>query len=138
MDIFGGPSAPEAAAGMTVHGEASVMPYEITVSDGVLQQRALFPQAQLRFQRRISISGRSAVLFEEEVENLSALDRPIAWTQHVTLGAPFVEPGKTQVRASATRSKVIETDFTQGKGYMKTGAEFDWPHVPSVAATGAR
>ena len=29
MDMFGGPSREEAAAGMTVHGEASVAPYEI-------------------------------------------------------------------------------------------------------------
>jgi hypothetical protein len=64
------------------------------------------------------------------VENLSSFDRPIAWTQHVTLGAPFVQPGRTQFRVPATKSKVYETDFTEGKGYMATGAEFDWPHVP--------
>ena len=29
LDIFGGPSAEEAAAGLPVHGEASVAPYEI-------------------------------------------------------------------------------------------------------------
>src|SRR5262249_4602738 len=67
----------------------------------------------------------------EEVENLTALDRPIAWTQHVTLGAPFVEPGVTRFSASATKSKVFESDFTGGKGYMKPGAEFDWPNVPT-------
>src|SRR6266571_6699006 len=54
MDIFGGPSEDEAAAGMTVHGEASVAPYGITVSNGELTQRAVFPQAQLRFARKIS------------------------------------------------------------------------------------
>ena len=36
MDIFGGPSDDEAAAGMTVHGEASVASYDITVENGVL------------------------------------------------------------------------------------------------------
>src|SRR5216683_5503942 len=36
MDIFGGPSDDEAAAGMTVHGEASVAPYDIAVANGVL------------------------------------------------------------------------------------------------------
>jgi hypothetical protein len=131
LDLFGGPSEEEAAAGMTVHGEASVAPYEITIQSGSLTQRAVFPHSQLRFARSISLASEKAVLFEEEVENLSALDRPIAWTQHVTLGPPFIEPGKTLFRASATRSKVIETDFTGGKGYMKTGAEFDWPFVPN-------
>jgi hypothetical protein len=132
MDIFGGPSEEEAAAGITVHGEASVVPYDITAAKDSLTQRAEFPQAQLRFSRKISLDKDGVIGFEEEVENLAALDRPIAWTQHVTLGDPFVEPGVTQFRASATKSKVIESDFTGGKGYMKIGAEFDWPHVPSL------
>ena len=132
MDIFGGPSDDEAAAGMTVHGEASVAPYEIKTAGGNLQQRATFPQAQLRFARTISFAAPNVVRIAEEIENLSVLDRPIAWTQHVTLGDPFVEPGVTQFRASATKSKVIESDFTGGKGYMKIGAEFDWPNVPDL------
>jgi hypothetical protein len=132
MDFFGGPSEDEAAAGMSVHGEASVAQYDITVAAGVMTQCATFPQAQLRFVRRISFEKPTVVRIAEEVENLSALDRPIAWTQHVTLGAPFVEPGITRFQASATKSKVIESDFTGGKGYMKIGAEFDWPHVPKL------
>jgi hypothetical protein len=132
MDIFGGPSEDEAAAGLSVHGEASVAPYQTTVKANVLTQSATFTEAQLRFTRRIEFATATEVRIEEEVENLTALDRPIAWTQHVTLGAPFVEPGVTRFEASATKSKVIETDFTGGKGYMKTGAEFDWPHVPKA------
>jgi hypothetical protein len=132
MDIFGGPSETEAAAGMTVHGEGSIVPYEITVSGRVLTQKAVFPQAQLRFARTISFKQPNVVHIAEEVENLSALDHPTAWTQHVTLGPPFIEPGLTQFRASATKSRVIESDFTGGKGYMKGGAEFDWPHVPGL------
>ena len=132
MDIFGGPSEEEAAAGMTVHGEASVAKYDIQVADGAVIQAAAFSQAQLRFRRKISFVAPSVIRFEEEVENLSASDRPIAWTQHVTLGDPFVKPGKTQFRAPATKSKVIESDFTSGKGYMKIGAEFDWPQVPHI------
>ena len=132
MDIFGGPSEEEAAAGMAVHGEASVAKYDITTAGNVLTQRAVFPLAQLRFARTISFRAPSVITIAEEVENLGAHDRPIAWTQHVTLGDPFIEPGETQFRASATKSKVIETDFTAGKGYMKTAAEFDWPHVPTL------
>lgn len=130
LDIFGGPSAAEAAAGLTVHGEASVVAYEVTVVNGVLTQRAVFPQAQLRFARTISFAGPTGIAITEEVENLSAHDRPIAWTQHVTLGAPFLALGLTQFRASATKSKVIEYDFAGEHGYMKIGAEFTWPHAP--------
>jgi hypothetical protein len=133
MDFFGGPSEAEAAAGMTVHGEASVVGYDLNVQGDTLVQTAVFPQAQLRFARtlRLPRGARTATVMET-VENLSALDRPIAWTEHVTLGPPFLERGRTEFRATATRSKVVDYDFTRGKGYMKIGAEFDWPLVPRL------
>jgi len=129
LDIFGGPSEEEAAAGLAVHGEAPVVPYEIEGGDGELLARAHLPEAQLRFERQIRLAA-GFLRISETVENLAATDRPVGWTQHATLGPPFLVKGATQFRACATRSKVYESDFSQGKGYMKTGAEFDWPHVP--------
>jgi hypothetical protein len=131
LDLFGGPSTAEAAAGVTVHGEASVIRHDIRVSGHTLAQQAVLPLSQLRFSRSVTLrAGAREAQIQETVENLSAWDRPIAWTQHATLGPPFLERGRTQFRASATKSKVIEHDFTGGKGYMKIGAEFDWPMVP--------
>jgi len=131
MDIFGGPSEAEATAGMTVHGEASVVAYEVAVRTDTLIQRTVLPQAQLRFTREICLPHGSRVAeITETVENLTALDRPIAWTQHATLGPTFLEKGRTQFRVTATKCKVLETDFTGGEGHMKIGAEFDWPFVP--------
>lgn len=129
LDIFGGPSAEEAAAGITVHGEASILPYQISAEGESLVARLTMPASQLKFERRITLAGRVARI-RETVENLTPWDRPIAWTQHVTLGPPFIEPGLTEFRAPATLSKVIESDFTGGKGYMEIGAEFVWPFVP--------
>lgn len=131
LDIFGGPSEEEAAAGLAVHGEASVVACDVQGGAGELVARAHLPEAQLRLERRLELKPGSSVLrFTETVENLSATDRPVGWTQHVTLGPPFLVKGATEFRAPATRSKVSESDFSQGKGYMKIGAEFDWPHVP--------
>jgi hypothetical protein len=107
MDIFGGTSAEEAAAGLTVHGEASVAAYEVTAADGELTQRARFPQSQLQLERRIALAGR-VVKVVETVENESATDRPIAWTEHVTLGPPFLEKGATQFRAPVAKSEVLQ------------------------------
>lgn len=133
LDIFGGPSASEAAAGMTVHGEAPVASYEVAVQDDTLTQEAMLMQAQLRLKREIHLPrGSRTAEITETVENLAGLDRPIAWTQHATLGPPFLEKGRTRFRVTATRCKVIENDFTGGKGHMKVGAEFDWPLVPCV------
>jgi hypothetical protein len=131
LDLFGGPSPEEAAAGMTVHGEASVAPYEISAGQGELMMRTELPVAQLRFTRSIALDGR-AMRIAETVENLSACDRPIAWTQHVTLGPPFLELGATQFRASATKSKVYEHPLG-AHDYLTPGAEFDWPFAPPDA-----
>jgi hypothetical protein len=114
LDLFGGPSAEEAAAGITVHGEASVLPWSIRADDRELTATVEMPAAQLRCERRIGL-GTSRVLISETVENLSALDRPVAWTQHVTLGPPFLERGATQFRAPGTRSRGID------------GVDFEWP-----------
>ncbi len=131
LDFFGGPSAEEAAAGLTVHGEASVVPYEITERGRILVCKAHLPLAQLNFVRSIELLGR-CLKIRESVENLAAWDRPIGWTEHVTLGPPFIEKGTTQLRASVTRSKVSEVDFGANM-HLKQAAEFDWPMAPLSA-----
>lgn len=133
LDLFGGPSEQEAAAGMTVHGEASVNTYDIAVSGDTLTQKTVLLHAQLGFERRIRLAaGSRRVEIVETVENLSAWDRPIAWTQHVTLGPPFLEKGRTLFRASATKSATFDFDFTGGHGHLRTGAIFDWPGLPCL------
>jgi hypothetical protein len=128
LDIFGGPSDEEAAAGVTAHGEASVAPYEIATADEALTLRAALPLAQIRIERRITLQAR-AVTVMERVESCCAFDRPIAWTQHVTLGPPFLENGVTEFRASATRSMVYESQFGAAD-YLRPGACFEWPAAP--------
>jgi hypothetical protein len=130
LDIFGPPSDEEAKAGLTAHGEGSVAPYELTASPDVLVARAHFPIAGLAFERHITLRER-AVLIREALTNLTDADRAIGWTQHVTLGPPFLERGTTQFRASATRSKVFDTSFG-ADDYLECGAEFDWPMAPAM------
>ena len=126
LDTFGPPSDEEAAAGITAHGEASVQPYSIRSDGPTLVASTRLPAAQLHFERRIELV-KDTVRIKESVENLSRTDRPIAWTQHVTLGPPFLERGLTQLRAPGTRSKTYEAPF--GDRYIP-GKEFDWPYAP--------
>jgi hypothetical protein len=130
LDTFGAPSPEEAEDGLTVHGEASVGPYEIAESDDGIVMRAHLPMAGLEFKRRLDLHGR-ALAIHEVVTNISGSDRPIAWTQHVTLGPPFLEPGVTQFRAPATRSRVYESPFG-ANDYLQPGADFDWPLAPAI------
>ena len=130
LDIFGGPSAEEAAAGLTPHGEASVVAYEIETDGTALSMRACLPLAGLQFERRIELRGRG-VRIQETVESITASDRPVGWTQHVTLGPPFLRKGLTRFRASATRSQVIEHGFG-ADDYLVAGSVYDWPFAPRI------
>ena len=130
LDIFGGPSPDEAAAGLPVHGEVSTARFAVDADAHQIALNVLLPAAQLRVERRIILSDR-AVHVHESVENLSAADRPIGWTQHVTLGPPFLEKGVTQFRASATRSRVFEGTFGPDDTLV-AGADFDWPLAPRL------
>ena len=131
VDIFGGPSDEEAAAGLTPHGEGSVATYAFRRAGARLLMEADFPLAQLRFQRELELVDRT-VRISESLENVGGTDRPIAWTEHVTIGPPFLERGLTEVRTSATKSRVIEGRFG-ACDYLVPGAEFDWPHAPRPA-----
>jgi hypothetical protein len=128
LDIFGGPSDEEAAAGVGVHGEGAVAAYDVREKDGALVMSACFPLAQIHFERVITLRE-AAVEIRESVENLAAFDRPIGWTQHVTFGPPFLECGVTQFEISATRSKVFESEFGAAD-YLEPGAVFEWPMAP--------
>ena len=130
LDIFGGPSEAEAAAGLTAHGEASVAEYAIDTRPGELVMEARLPMAALDVRRTLELHG-DVVHIQERVRNLTACDRPIGWTQHVTLAPPFLRHGETEFHTSATRSKVFESQFGPAD-YLSAGAIFDWPDAPAI------
>ena len=131
LDIFGGPSAEEAAAGLPVHGEASLVAYDAYLTGTELTMKAHLPLAELQVERRLALRG-PAVRFRETLHNLGGTDRPVGWTQHVTLGPPFLAAGETTLRASAGRSRVFESAFGTAD-YLAAAADFQWPHAPRAA-----
>ncbi len=134
FDLFGVPSAAEAAAGLGVHGEASSRDWEIESADGRLTAEVELPLAGMRFERRLRLApGSCCVAIVETATNLTGIDRPVGWTQHVTLGPPFLEKGKTRFTASATKSRVFEQEFAPGHDRFPAGADFDWPFAPLSA-----
>ena len=130
VDIFGGPSDEEAAAGLTPHGDASVTRYEVSGAGEKISMRAVLPLAELLVERRLELHDRT-LRIRESIENVTACDRPIGWTEHVTLGPPFLEKGRTEFRVSATRSKVFERAFGVSD-YLLAGATFEWPLAPRI------
>ena len=105
------------------------MPYKIEATGGRMIARTHLPLAQLDFEREIILEGNN-VKIRETVTNLTAMDRPIAWTQHVTMGPPFLESGVTTLTMNARKSMVFPTDLGDAQAYMP-GATFDWPNAPN-------
>ena len=108
LDIFGGPSDAEAAPACRCTAKRPLLNMSWNRrarhscrSAHLSSWRIFESSARIRLTDRV-------VLIKETVENPSGVDRPIGWTQHVTLGPPFLEKGVTEFRASATRSKVFE------------------------------
>jgi hypothetical protein len=101
LDMFGPPSPAEEAAGLGLHGEAGEVLWAISEIPNGLLCRCTLPYAQLEFERKITLLD-NTVKFQERVTNIASLDRPIAWTEHVTLGPPFLESGRTQFLASTS------------------------------------
>jgi hypothetical protein len=108
--FYGPPSSPEeVASGLGNHGEAPVVQWR-KVGGSVdrdvvtLQYEAHLPKTHYRVQRTLTMRNILPwVRVEESVENLLPFDRPLQWMQHATFGPPFVEPGKSVLRISATR-----------------------------------
>jgi hypothetical protein len=130
LDIFGAPSPEEFRAGLMVHGEASIVPYEIETSGDSMICSAHLPLAMLNFERELKLESGGWVRIRETVSNLLAMDRPIAWTQHVTLGPPFIEHGVTELQMPVRQSMVYQIDLSEHQRY-RPSAVFDWPMAPN-------
>lgn len=134
FDFSGPPSGEEAEAGLGVHGEAGVVDWQVSASEGELLARAELPVAGISFERRLRLAADShVVVIRETAENLSAADRAVGWTEHCTIGPPFLEKGKTEFHVPATSSKVFESPFAPGHERLRPGAEFHWPMAPTSA-----
>ena len=135
FDHFGPPSKEETAAGLTTHGEAPSLKWDLQKkSDSprpILHYGGTLPEAQIDFRRTISLDRASPIIYcEEQATNLSVYDRPISWNEHVTFGPPFLECGTTVFDMPATRSKVCPPNYSE-RSFLQPDAEFIWPNAPT-------
>ena len=122
---------------MVVHGEAPVANWETVVSrerrEVRLDARAVLRDSALVVTRSITLADNSTVVrFETGVEETgrgSGL-RPLGWQEHVTLGPPFIERGRTIFDMSAKWSKVMPGEFERVHR-LQAGGEFEWPFAPA-------
>ena len=137
LDYFGSPSEEEARQGLSIHGEAPSLRWRkvrarVTQQEVALELAVRLPIARLRFRRQIKMRrGESVVYFREEVMNESKADHFCHWTQHVTLGPPFLAPGQSRVFVSGTRGRTFPHGY-EGKALLQSSRDFHWPYAPSA------
>ena len=133
--FWGDPSNSEYQSGMTFHGETGIVRWRKIGErqEGTTTQLTIaadLPESRTRFTRTISLtSGEPVVYFDNRAENLSALDRPVGWCEHVTVGPPFLKKGVTLFDASLTRGRNLGDNPEKG---------FEWPAGQAETAVNLR
>jgi len=136
LDYFGPPSDAETAQGLSTHGEGPSLKWRKSaerVRGGQLSVAlsVRLPEAGLEFGREIGMrAGEAVVYLKETVTNERKLDHFCHWTQHVTLGPPFISSEDTRVFMSATKG-ITSSEAYGLQALLAFGKEFQWPHAPS-------
>lgn len=136
LDYFGPPSEEEAAQGLSTHGEAPSARWQKSKQRATAQEAALtlavrLPVAGLRFSREIRLRrGETVAYFSETVFNEKKSDHFFHWTQHVTLGPPFLGYDTSRIAISATRGRTHPGGYG-GNELLASGRNFHWPFAPA-------
>jgi hypothetical protein len=128
LDIFGMPSAMEAAAGVALHGETGVREWEIDSTPGACTARVTLPIAGLQLQRDV-ILRESAAFVTEAVTNDRDVSRDIHWVQHATFGPPMLNESSGVIDASVEQC-VTWPEGYEGRSLVRANVRFAWPNAP--------
>jgi hypothetical protein len=138
LDYFGLPSAEEAKHGLSLHGEAPSSKWRRSGMTLSSQRVALtlsvdLPVSGLGFSREIELrNGEAVVYFKEVVSNKRKADHFFHWTQHVTLGLPFLAPGESEVAIPGTKGLTFPHGYDEGKALLASNLTFRWPNAPLI------
>ena len=130
LDSFGPASDAAVAAGSGLHGEASIVPWNLLARDTThLTAQTHLPFAQLNVEREFELAGNESVLrVRESVTLLQPLQREIHWVQHATVGAPLF--GQASRVSTSARVGMTCTEPYDGGNLLAQGRRFVWPHAP--------
>jgi hypothetical protein len=134
LDYFGEPSAEEVTAGLSLHGEAPVLPWNVTMSTQAQRHhcrwKVRLPVAQLTFERQVRLrDGENVLYVQETVSNERDLEHAFDWVQHVTFGPPFLNESQSTLLASAARGITWPLGY-EGGSLLAGDREFVWPFAP--------
>jgi hypothetical protein len=136
LDYFGAPSVEEAKRGLSMHGEAPSSQWRESGVSLARQRVALtmsvkLPVSGLRFSRKIELrKDESIVYFKETVRNERKADHFFHWTQHVTLGLPFLAPDEAAIAIPGIKGLTDPHGYDEGKALLASNQTFRWPTAP--------
>lgn len=132
VDGFGPVTKAEQAAGLSGHGEANKLPWQVTASTSTSATfQVRLPLVQEQLTRKVSIgAGEQVVLVESELESELPFDRVILWAEHATIGAPFLKLGKTVVDQSTKDCQTKPYRGERGPRSFPSAQNFTWPNLP--------
>ncbi len=137
LDYFGPPTPAEIRQGLSQHGEAPMSKWQKTGHRSSTQKVSLtlstrLPGAGLAFCRTIQLRrGAPVAYFTETVTNERKKDHFFHWTQHVTLGPPFISEHDSRVALPGTRGMTFPHSYSSGKDVLAASRSFRWPFAPS-------
>lgn len=137
LDYFGAPSPAEAAQGLSQHGEAPSLRWRRAgqAASGARVKIGLsvrLPAAGLRFQREIALrKGQPVAYFTETVQNERRADHFFHWTEHVTIGPPFLSKRSSMVFLPGARGITFPSGYSDGKSLLANEKRFRWPKAPA-------
>jgi hypothetical protein len=133
LDSFGPPSQAEVMAGSGLHGEASIVPWQLKLQSGLrLEASAHLPFANLTIERLFNLSvGETVLCVDERVTNHNREPRPLHWVQHATVGPPMFS--ETSIVTTSAREGITWPLSYGDAGLLAKCAEFVWPHAPLLA-----
>jgi hypothetical protein len=138
LDGFGPASATDAAAGVSLHGEAPNVMWTFTDQGaGRAAGSAELPVAGLRVERQFSLGeGESVLRVEERVTNLRAAERDLHWVQHATFGVPSGAKCGGRATASVQDGITSPMDYDGdhdgergGRNLLALDERFTWPYA---------
>ncbi|WP_188554966.1 hypothetical protein [Edaphobacter dinghuensis] len=133
LDGFGPASQADAAAGVSLHGEAPTATWAFTSEqENEANGSVELPVAGLRVERRFVIAaGESVLRVEEQVTNLRTAERDLHWVQHSTFGTPLFAAGNGRATASVHKGVTLPQDY-DGRNLLARDTEFIWPYAPGA------
>jgi D-hexose-6-phosphate mutarotase len=142
--VFGEHSKGEVAGGLSFHGEAGQVVWNVTSvanaddgSEAQVTMKAHLPTVALEITRTFSVkAGCAVVKVEETMKNLVGFERAMGRAQHVTFGKAFLKDRNTRFNCNADIGHTWREPLDDATQTMATDVPFEFPNIPAHGSAG--